>query len=336
MKKYLPAVFFLLAAALPCFAQATASIPEIDRVRIAEAYRIGEKLQNKIWKNWDKAPFALLLITDESEFLIRHPKPSDEFRSIGYDQMLKSEVFVRPRKFQKSFLATFPAFSRTPMIVVGKAENTYVNTSTPWVFTVLHEHFHQLQMSQPTYFSDVDALNLSRGDTTGMWQINFPFAYSNKEAAAEFKQLSNLLLDAYHAANKSDRAKKLDLYLAKRRQFAQMLNADDYKYFSFQIWQEGIARYTQYQITRLAAKELKPSREFQALPDFIPFAKEADHLFSLTDNELRSINLTTSERVAFYPFGAFEGFLLDKINPRWQDKYFAEKFALEKFYNRKN
>ena len=124
MRKFLFIYLLFLTGTFQIFAQIKPSLPEIDRIRVAEAFRIGEKLQNKIWENWDKASFALLLITDEHEFLIRHPKPSEEFQSIGDDKLLKSEVFVRPRKFQKNFLATFPAFNRTPVIIVGKAENT--------------------------------------------------------------------------------------------------------------------------------------------------------------------------------------------------------------------
>lgn len=335
MRKVLIFCVVIVAVSFQISAQNKPQISEIDRLRIAEAFRIGEKLQNKLWKNWDKSPFALLLIDDETEFLIRHPKPSDEFQSIGYDGLLKSEIFVRPRKFQKGFLATFPAFNITPVIVVGKAENTYLKTSTPWVFTVLHEHFHQMQMSDSTYFSDVESLNLSRGDTSGMWQINFPFPYSKKEIGDQFKILSNLLRETYNTPTESERRQKLEQYLVKRKQFAESLNADDYKYFSFQLWQEGIARYTEYKLMELAAKKMKPSKAFKSLKDFTTFADEADKLFAATDKELKNINLSESERIVFYPFGAFEGFLLDKINPKWRDRYLTEKFAIETFYVKK-
>src|SRR5689334_18247540 len=110
------AIFLCIASAV---AAASPAIEEIDRVRLAEAYRIGEKLQNRIWPDWSTAPFGILFVTDDNEFLIRQPKPNNEFVSIGYDKLLKSEVFVRPRKFSKSFQATFPAFDATPVIVIG-------------------------------------------------------------------------------------------------------------------------------------------------------------------------------------------------------------------------
>ena len=325
-------VLVLMLFALSVSAMSGPTIPDIDRIRIAEAYRIAEKVQDDLWKDWSSAPFALLFITDENEFLIRHKKASDEFFSIGYDKLLKSEVFVRPRKFQKDFLATFPAFDATPVIVVGKAENTTDKTSTRWVFVLLHEHFHQLQYSRPNYYSDVDALDLSGGDTTGMWQINYPFPYKEESVAANFRGLTDSLLAAYEAGNKADRAKTFATYDSKRRLFFESLKKADNRYASFQLWQEGVARYTQYKMARLAAGKLKPSRAFAKLSDFVPFDKEADRLLAATLKEMHDLDLKEWERVVFYPFGAVECLMLDRIDPSWQSKYFREKFALEKYY----
>src|SRR5882672_496880 len=241
------------------------TIPEIDRIRLAEAFRIGETLGNKVWKGWDKAPFAVLLITPENEFLIRHPRPSKDFTLIGYDSLLKSNVYFRKRTQAIHFLATFPAVGGVSTIVIGQAENTSKKTSTPWVITVLHEHFHQLQSSQPTYYADVEALNLSRGDQSGMWMLNFAFPYKDDRIKEQFAALSKLLAKALQAGKKSDFSASLSTYLQARKAFQQLLTPDDYKYFSFQIWQEGLARYTEFRMADLAAKKYRPSKEFGAL-----------------------------------------------------------------------
>jgi hypothetical protein len=313
-------------------ASASPAIDDIDRIRLAEAYRVGEKLQEQIWPGWSTAPFGILFVTDDDEFLIRQAKPNSEFVSIGYDKLLKSEVFVRPRKYPKSFLATFPAFDATPVIVIGKAENTSDKTSTRWLFVLLHEHFHQLQYSRHRYFDDVNGLNLAHGDTSGMWQINFPFPYKDPAVGGRFRQLADLLMSAGAASNKDDRQLAVGKYLAARRDFAASLSPDDYKYASFQLWQEGIARYTQYKIAKLAGKKMKPSKAFHSLKDFTPFDQEADRLLAVIHDEMKKMDLSTWERVVFYPFGASEGLLLDRVEPNWQQNYFSEKFALEKFY----
>ncbi|MGD9629455.1 MAG: hypothetical protein AB7V18_09430 [Pyrinomonadaceae bacterium] len=327
---------FTFISALIAFVSVSYSAPaieEVDRIRIAEVYRIGETLQDQLWPGWSTAPFGILFITDDHEFLIRHPKPNDEFASIGYDELLKSDVFVRPRKFQKNFLATFPAFGPTPVIVVGKAENTTDKTSSRWVAVLLHEHFHQLQYSRPGYFADVNALDLHGGDNTGMWQISYPFPYKDAAVAREFRELADLLLKAYEADSKKERETSLKTYLMKRREFSASLKPNDYKYASFQLWQEGVARYTQYKMAELAGRKYRPSKAFRSLPDFAPFDKEAERLLAATLKEMRDLDLAKWERTVFYPFGGVEGLLLDRVEPNWRSRYFNEKFALEKFYS---
>ena len=81
-------VFILLLLADGISAQQKPSLPEIDRIRLAEAFRIGETLGDRVWKDWNKAPFAVLLVTPENEFLIRHPRPSQDFTLVGYDLSL--------------------------------------------------------------------------------------------------------------------------------------------------------------------------------------------------------------------------------------------------------
>lgn len=224
-------VLFLLAGAATDVGQDKINVPEVDRIRLAEAFRIGETLENKVWQDWDKAPFAVLLVTPENEFLIRHPQPSRDFTLIGYDSLLKSNVYFRKRTQQTYFLATFPAVGGVSTIVIGQAENTSKKTSTPWVVTVLHEHFHQLQDSQPNYYKEVDALNLSRGDQTGMWMLNFAFPYKDTKVQERFSALSKLLAETLQTKKKSAFSVKLNEYLQARREFQQMLSPDDYKYF---------------------------------------------------------------------------------------------------------
>lgn len=142
-------VLFLFLAAPYVLAQEKPAIPKVDRTRLAEAFRIGESLGNRVWATWDKAPFAVLLITPEYEFPIRHPRPSADFTLVGNDPLLKSNVYFRKRTQNIHFLATFPAVGGVSTILIGQAENTDTKTSTPWVVTVLHEHFHQLQTSHP-------------------------------------------------------------------------------------------------------------------------------------------------------------------------------------------
>jgi hypothetical protein len=324
-------------------AQDKPSLAAIDRTRLAEAFRLGDRISDRLWPNWSKAPFAVLLVTPEYEFLIRHPKQSADFTSLGYDEVLKSDVYYRKRNFPSHYLATFPAIrgSMISTIVVGQAENTSARTSTPWVITLLHEHFHQLQDSQPTFYADVNALNLSRGDQTGMWMLNYAFPYERTDVQQQFSAMSQALAVAIQSyetprARKTpgaaERAKRVREYLEAHRKFQQLVSPDDYKYFSFQLWKEGIARYTEYQAVRLAASKYRASKEFRALKDYRTFADIAAETRAGIFRQLLTQKLGESKREVVYSFGAAEGLLLDEINPRWRSRYFVEKFDLGKLF----
>ena len=329
-------LFVVLSLILPfqnARAQDKPSLSAIDSTRLAEAFRLGERIGDRIWPAWSKAPFAVLLVTPEYEFLIRHPKPSADFSSLGYDPSLKSDVYYRKRNWPAHFLATFPAISGSMIstIVVGQAENTSAKTSTPWVITLLHEHFHQLQDSQPNFYTDVNALNLSRGDQTGMWMLNYAFPYDRKEVQEQFAVVSQALAAAIRSS-KTQRAKTARDYLEAVKKFQQQLPPDDFRYFSFQLWKEGIARYTEYQVARIAAAKHRPSKEFRSLKDYQSFADVAQATHEGIFRQLLMQKLGESKREVVYSFGAAEGLLLDEINPRWRSRYFVEKFDLGKLF----
>jgi hypothetical protein len=312
------------------------TLPAVDRTRLAEAFRLADQIGDRIWAGWSKAPFAVLLVTPDVEFLIRHPRPSADFTKLGYDALLKSDVYYRKRTMSQIFLATFPAVGGTSTIVVGQAENTYVKTSTPWVITLLHEHFHQLQDSRRGYYADVNSLNLSHGDQTGMWMLNYAFPYDRKAVQDQFLLVSRLLADAIRAG-RSERKVKVRAFLDARQKFQALLAPDDYKYFAFEFWKEGIARYTEYQVARLAASEFHVSKEFRALKDYRSLADVARTTYEGIFRELLTQQLAESKREVVYSFGAAEGLLLDKIRPRWRKRYFVEKFDLGRLLvNRKN
>ncbi|HKO96184.1 MAG TPA: hypothetical protein VJU86_04290 [Pyrinomonadaceae bacterium] len=331
--RWFASVVFLLSLTVfnvqPGNAQNSPSISEIDTVRLAEAFRLAEVVGDRVWPGWNKAPLAVLLVTPEVEFLVRHPKPSPDFTKLGFDRRLKSDVYYRQRKFPATYLATFPAVSGSMVstIVVGQAENTFVKTSTPWVITLLHEHFHQLQDSQPNFYSDVNALNLSRGDQTGMWMLNYAFPYDRADVQKQFTEMSTLLAAAVNAT-KSDRAAKVRAYLEARQRFRSMISPDDEKYLSFQFWKEGIARYTEYQVARLAAANYRPTKEYRSLKDYRSFEDVARATRASIFRQLSTQKLGETKREVVYSYGAAEGLLLDWILPGWRKRYFVDKFDL--------
>lgn len=100
---------------------------------------------------------------------------------------------------------------------------------------------------------------------------------------------------------------------------------------SFQLWEEGIARYVQVESAEAAAHN-QPTSEFAALADYESFASHAGRFRSDTIRELSQADLVTWNRTVVYSFGACEGFLLDRVNPKWKDGYFKNLFTLDPYF----
>jgi hypothetical protein len=310
------------------------ALDEADRVRIAEAFHLADALGDRLWPGWSAAPFAVLLVTPDQEFLVRHPKPTPDFTSLGDDAMLGT-VWARPRQFDVNLLASFPAVGDIPSVVIGQPANTAAKTSTRWVLTLLHEHFHQMQYSLPGYYPGVNALGLARGDQQGSWMLNYPFPYDKPDVQAQFARMCARLDEAINEKGGDRPAPALRAYLEAKRALRGLVSADDYKYFSFQLWQEGIARYTEYRIGALAASGYVPDPAFARLPDFTTYAAASQAMLDRIHTQLTTVALGEAQRSAFYPVGAAEGLLLDRVSPKWRAEYAKAGFTLDGLLERK-
>jgi hypothetical protein len=338
-----PSLITALTGLCFCFSSSNARDPaapglprlaDTDRIGLVEAFRLADALGNRVWPGWDKALFAVLLVTPDHEFLVRHPRPSPDFTLIGEDPVLKRKVWFRKRKHSTHFLATWPAVGGIPTIVIGQAKNTTSRTSTSWVITLLHEHFHQLQYSKPHYQTDLARLGLGRGDQTGMWMLNYPFPYAVPEVTNQYSLMASALAAALQTRDQSDFAQKLAAYLEAKKKFRSLLKPDDYKYLSFQFWQEGIARYTECRLADLAAADYTPTAEFQNLKDYKSFRQTARSIRSGIEKQLVSLRLDRAKREVVYAFGAAEGLALDRANPAWTERYFDGSLSLDQLFQR--
>jgi hypothetical protein len=318
-------VLLLVLAAARGESEPSPRISLKDATRINEFYRLAPLIEDKIWPDWSKVSAPLLLVTNDAEFLMHYPNPPKGFTKVG------DNTYERPRQFPPNLLATFPAFGPPSVIVIGEPENTEAKTSTPWLITVMHEHFHQLQDAQPGIFDALNNLGLARGDTSGMWMLNYPFPYDDPKINESFAKVRDLLLSALRAPDLKAFLPLAKEYIAARKKFLTNLGPDDRKYLSFQLWKEGIARYTQIKCAEASAN-YQVSSEFSALPDYEPFATYAAHARSDTLGELEKVNLAKWKRLAIYSWGAVEGMFLDRYDPKWKEGYFATPFTLDPYF----
>lgn len=332
MKKFLFLVVFLYP--LISFSQSNSEIRREDKIRIGEAMKISNFVSDKIWSNWSKNDFVILLVTDTLEYLINHPYPSADFTESYYDTYLNTKVYTRKKVFQNNFLATFPAVNGVSTIVVGTAENTK-KSSLNWVTTLLHEHFHQYQSSYKDYYSGVDKLGLKDGDETGMWMLNYKFPYEDSTVNAAFNDLKSKLSLAFQNTGKKSFRKKVSQYLSSKKRFKKIVSEKDYKYFEFQLWQEGLARYTEYAVlSYLIKNDYQFSEEFKTLSDYESLSDNYQRRLKRLAEEVEKVNLSESQRNSFYSIGAMEGLILDSYKPGWRKAYFKNLFNTTKLFTK--
>ncbi len=329
-RRLLAAVGLALALAGPVLAVSDvepadvepADLGPADRVLLSETFRLSTELGEEIWPGWGVAPWEVLLVGDEHEYLVNSPRQPEGFVELGRDKPLDGRVLVRPRTLPPGARATYPMLGGPPLVVVGRPEATGLDP-TAWVVMVLHEHFHQLQMSDSAYYADVERLDLAGGDESGNWMLDFPFPYDDPKVEARFKGLCATIL-AILAGDVPP-----SFVAEALGSLAAVLPADAYRYLGFQLWQEGVARYVQARAARVAADRFAPSPAFTALPGYRPFAEVADELEAQIRAELAAPRLAERKRVAFYAAGAGLAMLLERHSPDWRERYLSRKFALE-------
>jgi hypothetical protein len=269
---------------------------------VVEAFILFDRIGESVWPGWGAAPTQLLLVTDSVEHFYRTPRSGEI-------------TWSRKRIFSPRFQATFPAVQFIPTIVIG----TPAGTGTPadrWVLVALHEHFHQLQYSRPDYYARLNALGLARGDTTGMWALNFPFPYDSAAVQGAVRRWALAMQEALRAEGAGHEAAYVRAAELKRALDA-LLVPDDRTYFDFQLWQEGVPRWTELANARAG-------RRAGLVADSTLAWQEA----RLVD-DLGRIDLGAQRREVVYPLGAAMAELLERRGVPWKARYFERMFVLE-------
>ena len=315
-----------LSSLTPTGVRSPSPLSSTDQARLAEANSLVRTLAERIWPGWERTPFALLLVTDSAEYLIGHPLPTSEFTRPVHDPTLGMDVRSRPRVFAPTLLATFPAVGGLPTIVVGTAQRTG-KSSSDWVLTLLHEHFHQWQYSLPDYYRRSDQLDLAGGDSSGMWMLNYPYPYDSAPVQAASRDLARALSQALDAGPRT-RGRAIHAVLRARAALANHLTAAEMRYLEFQLWQEGVARFIEYRAAELAFRSHQSGSAYKRLPDYTSYADVSKRNYIRLRQELDQLDLGKDRRISFYSLGAAYALLLEASQPGWKQMYESMPFVM--------
>jgi len=315
-------------------AQNTDSQPKVTDIQkeislIKTTDYILKNFGDSIWNNISATPLRILLITDSLEFLFNHDTPDKSFKFYQHDSHLNTDIYVRPKRFPKFLRAAFPAVGGVDCIVVGIPKNTGYIKNTPmsdedWIMMVLHEHFHVYQGANSQYKKNKAILEKKLSANSNNWMLDYNFPYDNKKVNEIFKRYSQSICQTLKSQDKDDLKDKRKQYLNDQKKLHKYLTSNDYSYLQFQIWQEGVATYTQYRYFDFVNRHNRFFKETYAL-DFK--SKDKEFLKTYEDILLKK-DLQKSKRKMFYSVGLLRGVINDKINPNWRKDYF-ETLTLE-------
>lgn len=267
---------------------------------------------SQLWPGFEHAPFGVLLVEGEHEVLYCHEGPAAEFKPVTMaPEVSGCSAKTRAATFPPSMLASFPAVDGKPTVVMGTPDATNLSEQN-WLLVLQHEHFHQMQYAWEGYYSGVDALDLKGGDESGMWMLNYAFPYDSPAAAQALRRMASALLVALESAGSAGGQASLAAYWRAREGARSLLSEADWRYLELQLWQEGVARWTEMGIASLAPA----------------YADAAEARRSALRLELATFDLSKRRRGSFYALGAAEAWLLESTGQPWRSAYWAEPFSL--------
>jgi hypothetical protein len=294
------------------------------REDLTAALSLREAVAEAVWPGWT-APFDLLLLDGEREVLVGRSPAPDGFDPAAADAEL-GPVATRGAVLPARLLATMPLFGPPPTLVVGSPAGTG-KTPTEWILVLLHEHFHQWQMRDGSYYEATAALGLDGGDTTGRWMLEYPFPYDDPEVGAAFAAASRHL-GALLRRPRTPLSEAAGFW-HRHAELVAGLDPAAARYLDFQLWQEGVARFVELRVAEEGATRWAPvpgglaETRRRELPE-VARAARGDLLA-----ELESPDLARRRRVSFYAYGAGAALLLDRTEPEWKARYEAPRFRLE-------
>lgn len=317
----LTAMFFAPAA------WAADDLPPGERAHLKLAFGLADAVADEIWPGWGTAPRTTILVTRPTEFMICTDRPPEGYGPLASNPELGCPVFARANASGRLPGATFTIVGRQPTVIIAPPLRTD-RAWLPWIATWAHEHFHQWQMSQPDYIEAAEALGLGGDDTSGAWMVEYPFPYDDPGVGRAFKEMTRALDAAQSALGAADGSAALSAYLSAKARFKRMLTPPDRRYLDFQLWQEGVALFAEYQLAAVGAIRLG---RFEVAPGYhlAGLDRYAERLRRSILTDLRTVRLESSRRLAFYPVGAVEALVLDYIHPSWRDGYLENKFSLD-------
>ncbi len=310
-------LWFLLIAKADPRSQAVPDLSLQEEVLLEELQHLTTSLAPTLWADWPSQFPPFLLRTRGRDILIGHPSPPDDFLPL-LSERLGRRLWVRDTNHATNSEASYPinGVKTAVMSTPTSSDNPYV-----WVLKAAHEVFHCYQGNTRIRDPFVGKFSIYN-------DLSFPFPYSDPNQRAALRLEAEVvfrLVTADPGDSPSLIVQSRLLPLARRVERGLSSEPAFQEYKLETEWTEGVARYTERELARLAGT----AGAYQPTPSFVRtfpgFSYESVFREQYGDtnmiNPIRFVGEGVRGRLMFYFLGMGKAYALDRINPEWRTTY---------------
>lgn len=287
------------------------------RIIIREVRSIAGKRGALVWPGFDRAPIEVDVISRRREHLFcRRHAPG--FAHPRRDPVTGCVVIERARVRPLDLAASYEIEPGLQVIAIGTPAALQMDRSA-WKLTLLHESFHQYQSRLPGYAAAVASVRTAIGAHTADWPLTYTFPYADPGVQQAFGGMTAAASSFLRADSPAAAGDAIRRYVAARHAARTAVGEVAWRYYEFQVGQEGVARWTEILFAEAAGRS-----------DPALAALARDRRAGLA-NSLRAIDeqgLAMWKRSALYVMGAIEAEMLEGRRPGWRAVYIRAPFGL--------
>ena len=355
---------FLSNLTLPSESSVTERLSDLDKARLAEATHLRKSLGGEVWPGWGEADIPIIVHNEGFAFLVGYPEPpagwvmeprqevrggawelvpQDDFMGQPYYRQQLTDAAKTPENFtvrvgerwaatlqtkEYSFIRFVDGFGgELPSIVRAIFPYRLMwkplgGDSEAYIAGLVHEAFHSYQGS--TAYE-----RFAKAENAAGSEVNYPWG---DEHVVDAWQAEMEILAKAGQVKSRDAAKDLARRFLEKRAERRAMGRLDPGLVEYELqreWLEGLAKYAELSITRMAATEpgYTASAALAEDPDFHDYASR-ERFWRLQFQELKRMTNHRGE-IRFYYTGMAQAVLLDWLAEGWKLRAFEEGVFLE-------
>jgi hypothetical protein len=349
---------------LPTHSQVTDHLSDLEKARLAEAIHLRQTLGDAVWPGWGLLDIPIIVHNEEYAFLVGYSSPPDGWVKMPQheprggpweavpDNTVESQVYYRQRlsnpditpenfavlvggrwvatmqtkeymeiDFYDEFREELPSMLR-PIIPYRLVWGLLMDATDTYIGSLEHETFHALQGSAaPSRLSDAETAN----------RIAEQYPWDDSILCEDWQYELDLLVRAVRAQSNEEAADLVRQFLARRdkRRATAGLSQDLVNYERQREWLEGLAKYAELSLGRLAGN----TPGYTSLPALTadPGFREYTTREQYWSGQIDEVRRTTGHEgeIRFYYSGMAQAVLLDRLLPDWKARVFKLDVMLE-------